>query len=609
MAENTQYDYIVVGSGAGGGPLACNLAKAGKRVLLMEAGEDHEKADCDETNVNYSVPAFHGFSTEDENLSWEFFVRHYGNIDLQEKDNKFEANKDGVFYPRAGTLGGCTAHYAMIIMYPHHKDWDDIAELTGDPSWSSKNMWQYFERMQEWLPVDQAGIGLALNLLRRDPQLRTMALSALKSFSDSDFPLDFISKSPLRFFSNLAELLQNPNSRKNVDKNDEGVYRVPIATQPILRAGTREYINKTKNKHPGFLDVMENVFVTKVIFDGEDDGKKIAVGIEYIKGKDLYKADPLADKNSNDNHIRHEIRVRTNGEVILSGGAFNTPQILMLSGVGSKEALLELDIVPQVELPGVGKNLQDRYEVGVIYEMKEDFKILKDVEFKAGDSLYKKWEDGEGFYTTNGAVLSIIKKSTPEREIPDLFIFGLPGHFEGYKTGWSKKSVQSKRRFTWVLLKAHTNNSAGEVTLTSSSPLDMPKINFKYFDEGNDISKEDLESVVEGIKFIREMSQNAESVIKEEVLPGKLQDDDQKLGQFVKNNAWGHHASCTCKIGPDEDKDAVLDSNFCVKKTKNLRVVDASVFPKIPGFFIVTPVYMISEKASEVILKEASEEE
>jgi choline dehydrogenase len=147
------------------------------------------------------------------------------------------------------------------------------------------------------------------------------------------------------------------------------------------------------------------------------------------------------------------------------------------------------------------------------------------------------------------------------------------------------------------------------VTLTSSSPLDVPKINFKYFDEGNDISEEDLESVVEGIKFIRKMSQNAKSVIKEEVLPGKLQDDDQKLGQFVKNNAWGHHASCTCKIGPDEDKDAVLDSNFCVKKTKNLRVVDASVFPKIPGFFIVTPVYMISEKASEVILKEASEKE
>jgi len=94
-------------------------------------------------------------------------------------------------------------------------------------------------------------------------------------------------------------------------------------------------------------------------------------------------------------------------------------------------------------------------------------------------------------------------------------------------------------------------------------------------------------------------------LIAEEERPGKGVQSDEDLKQFVRDNAWGHHASCTCKIGPRQDPMAVLDSNFRVHGTRNLRVVDASVFPRIPGFFIVSAVYMISEKASEVILADA----
>src|SRR5215510_2366304 len=135
--ERPEFDYIVIGSGAGGGPVAANLAKAGFRVGLIEAGQSPE-------SDAYSVPAFHGFASEDPDTSWAFFVRHYESRERSRRDWKFRDGKDGVFYPRAGTLGGCTAHHAMITVYGHASDWDHIADLTGDASWRADRMRAYF---------------------------------------------------------------------------------------------------------------------------------------------------------------------------------------------------------------------------------------------------------------------------------------------------------------------------------------------------------------------------------------------------------------------------------------------------------------------------------
>jgi choline dehydrogenase len=247
----------------------------------------------------------------------------------------------------------------------------------------------------------------------------------------------------------------------------------------------------------------------------------------------------------------------------------------------------------------------------VVNRLKEQVALLKDATFAAPaagaqpDPVFAQWLQGKGVYTTNGAVISVITRSAKERPEPDLFIFGLAGLFRGYFPGYSKLFREHKNYFTWAILKAHTNNTAGTVTLRSNDPLDVPRIDFHYFDEGSDAAGEDLESVVNGIQFARLMTREARSLIEEEELPGAgLQTRDQ-LRQFVKDNAWGHHASCTNKMGPQGDRTAVVDSSFRVYGTTGLRVVDASVFPRIPGFFIVTSVYMISEKASDVILADA----
>ncbi|WON82599.1 GMC family oxidoreductase [Chromobacterium haemolyticum] len=294
--------------------------------------------------------------------------------------------------------------------------------------------------------------------------------------------------------------------------------------------------------------------------------------------------------------------------MILAGGAFNSPQLLMLSGIGPAAHLQERGITPRVDLPGVGQNLQDRYEVGVVNRMNfKHWEVLKGAEFAPGDPQYKQWAEGrKGVYTTNGAVLAVIRRSAQERPLPDLFCFALLGLFKGYFPGYSRLFPEHLNYLTWAILKAHTNNRAGTVTLRSADPRDPPDINFHYFEEGSPGGDQDLDSVVEGIKFVRSLTADLkkQNLIAEEELPGEAVQSDDELRQFVRDNAWGHHASCSCAIGARE-AGGVLDSRFRVHGVSGLRVVDASVFPRIPGFFIVSAVYMIAEKAAEVILEDA----
>ncbi len=623
------YDYVIVGSGAGGGPLAGNLAKAGQKVLLLEAGSDYE-------DYNYQVPAFHALASEDENLRWDYFVRHYANDERQHLDTKFTPERNGVLYPRSGTLGGCTAHNALITVYPHNSDWDQIEQLTGDSSWHSQHMRKYFERLERCqylerprLSTENAFLSALVRLFPFlstlfgnpsrhgfDGWLSTNVADPSVVITDGELLKVLLSAVEEAFVENLGRPLTSFESLNGLfDPNDwraqangmQGLWFTPLATNAGKRNGTREYIRAMQVAFPENLIVKTNALVTRVLFDDE----KTAIGVEYLDSAHLYRADPKAGQATTPAKTVHKKEAHVKKEVILSAGAFSSPQLLKLSGVGPREELERFGIQVHVDLPGVGENLQDRYEVGVVSEMNADFPLLKELTFaapqpgQAPDPGFVAWQSGKGLYTTNGVVIGIIKKSQEARPNPDLYIFGLPSSFQGYFPSYSKELERNKNYFTWAILKAHTRNTAGRVTLRSSDPCDMPEINFHYFSEGNDTAEEDLESVADGVEFVRRMMRHADLVTKREVIPGEGVSTREQIKEFIKNQAWSHHASCTCKMGTKDDVLAVVDSKFRVRGTKNLRVVDASVFPSIPGFFIVTAIYMISEKASDVILADA----
>jgi choline dehydrogenase-like flavoprotein len=258
-------------------------------------------------------------------------------------------------------------------------------------------------------------------------------------------------------------------------------------------------------------------------------------------------------------------------------------------------------------LPGVGRNLQDRYEIGVVNQMARPWRVLDGAHFTRGDKLYGEWlRHRAGMYVSNGATLAVSLRSRPDLRVPDLFCMALLADFKGYFPGYSRVIAEHHDYLTWAILKAHTNNRAGEVTLRSANPRDTPLVNFHYFEEGSDKSGEDLKAVVTALHFVRRMTQELkrDGLIKREELPGESVQTDEQLADYVRNNAWGHHASCSCAIGPRE-AGGVLDSRLRVHGAERLRIVDASVFPRIPGFFIAGAVYMVAEKAADMILQDA----
>ncbi|KAJ6188998.1 hypothetical protein N7519_003906 [Penicillium mononematosum] len=602
----TGYEYVVVGSGAGGGPLAARLALAGHKTLLLEAGDDQGE------NYNYTIPAYSARASEDEKLAWNFFVRHYEDDERQARDWKasYDTPDGGIYtglnppegstlkgtlYPRTGTLGGCTAHNALIAVYPHQSDFEYIETITGDNSWTPDNMRKYYAKLENngyslpavkghgydgWLSTETAPLSIVL----KDTQLLSMLTGgafALGNLTDHLMNIGTL-------------LLGDANADKKSRDTEPGYYQIPISTDDAHRNGPREFIiavRDAKNddgskKYP--LDVRMNTHVTKVTFD-ETENPPRATGVEFLEGEHLYKASPMS-KSALPGTPGSATASR---EVIVSGG------ILKLSGVGPAEELKKFGIKVIKDLPGVGTNLQDHYEISVQGKIEEDFSCLDKCTFSIrgqDDPCIDDWETpilGDRGIYSSPVLPPLCYTKVPRPAMTLTFLNSVAPINATDEHNW----------FTWAILKAHPRNTAGTVLLQSADPLDMPEITFNYFDTGVGDYDADLTALYEAIELGRDAFKR-QLVNITEVLPGAHVQSEEDIKDYVKDGAWGHHASCTCPIGADGDPRAVLDSKFRVRGVSGLRVVDASVYPKIPGTFTAVSTYMVAEKAADDILTE-----
>ncbi|KAI1389137.1 putative GMC oxidoreductase [Hypoxylon trugodes] len=575
----SDYDYIVVGSGPGGAPLAANLARAGYPTLLLEAGDDLGN------NKNYSEMANFNLAANDEKSRWDFFVKHssdeeregkYEHTTWRKPDGSFYVGLDppegskrlGIYYPRSATLGGCAMHNGGVCSLPADDDWDAIAEKTGDDTWLAKNMRQYFERIEtaQYVPADTPGHGYTgyLNVTISDP-----------AFMQQSSDVQAIANSIIKTVG--GEVTRDINSLDPDRDQATGVFGLASHADPTgHRVGTNTYVRATLDDPAKFpLTVQLQSLVTKILFS-EDAKEPTAIGVEVLRGPSLYKADPRYNNTKGE-----VVKLFANKEVIVSGGAFNTPQILKLSGVGPAEELKKFDIPVVKDLPGVGEKLADNYEGSVL-------------------ALASKALNG-----SSAGPIAVMLKTPTARKNRNIYGWCKSFSFEGFWPGYPTEYGPSQYECAFVHM--NPRSQAGYVHLLSADPQEPPEINFNFFEDNGD---EDLTEMLDAAKIFRKAITSVGAPIapfnEKHPCPGENQNcTDEAQKEFLKLQTYSHHATSTCGIGPAEDKLAVLDSKFRVHGIKNLRVVDASAFPAVPGAFPVCPVFMLAEKATDDILGDA----
>jgi choline dehydrogenase len=518
----------------------------------------------------------------------------------------------GIYYPRTAALGGCANHNAMIMMRPLDDDWNQIASLTGDNSWKASTMREYQKKFEDcqYAPHGSTGHGYGgwLSTNRAEPSIFTSDSKIYWMLKAAGSLLDVAVDSAADLLATLSRDLNDGSTEAGTER---GLYNAPLSMDRYKRSSPRDFLVATKRQldaegggwRGGKIDIRLHCLATRIIFA---PGTTRAIGVEFLDGPHLYRADMKSGKDSGAPGVAFARK-----EIILSGGAYNTPQLLMLSGVGAPQDLRRFHIPQVVALHGVGQNLQDRIENSVVADVSTPWTVFEDCASGEGtaDPCLLQWltaRDNTTKYATNGRPVHIpLRSSMSVNGYNDLVVTGRPGYFAGYFPGYSSVANRYPKSWTWPVLKAYTTNRNGRVSLQSADPRDPPSINFNYFEDGSGNWTADLEATVQGMQFARQAlakyAAYTNSTVTERV-PGPRYETHDRLREWVQHNSWGHHACCTNPIGHDEDHMAVLDGDFRVRGTSHLRVVDASIFPRIPGYYIQSSIYTISEKAADVII-------
>lgn len=554
--NNETYDFIVVGAGSAGAVVANRLSeRMDWTVLLLEAGGDPIFKDefpfLPDLNISTGT-------------TWQYMTE-------PDPKNCLGMKAGRCLLPRGKVLGGTSEIGAMFYVRGHPEDYDSW-ERMGNPGWGYEQMLHYFKKSEDFRPwVDSKYHGrggyLTIEQYENDNVLHSLISEGFQDLGYHSF--------------------RDVNA-----ENHEGFFNIQVAFRDGLRCSTAKAFLHGIQSRPN-LKISKNSVVHKVLIDKT----KTAYGVEYTKAGRKFKA--IAKK-----------------EVVLSAGSINSPQILMLSGIGPNDHLVDLGI-EVVKTLNVGMNLQD-------HTTTRGFAVSLDLSILSHDNTLDSMFEYLLYKRGNYAKVSPAMNAngfirTAEALYPDIQItFGsLPVHSTknlhdymentGFNENIIKSLVESNLKnftfFAWPTLLRP--KSRGRVLLRSRNPYDFPLIYPGYFSDEDDILK-----CIEGIRFVNKLIetqpfQALKALIQQIHIPEcsvfKFQSDTywECMIKFLSSTI--HHPVGTCRMGPRDHNDSVVDSTLKVIGIKNLRVVDSSVMPTITSGNTNAPVIAIGEKGSDLI--------
>lgn len=529
-----QYDFVIVGGGSAGCALANRLsADPGNRVLVLEAGRPDYPWD-----VFIHMPAALTFPIGSRFYDWGY-------------ESEPEPHMGGrrIYHARGKVLGGSSSINGMIFQRGNPMDYERWAKVPGMERWDYAHCLPYFQRMENCLAADAddefRGHDGPL-VLERGPASSPLFPAFLKAVQEAGHPLtDDVNGYRQEGFAPFDR-----NVHRGRRLSAARAYLDPVRSRPNLTVRTR-------------------ALVTRVLFEG-----KRAVGVEYERRKGA----------------REQVRAR---EVVLCGGAVNSPQLLQLSGVGDARELSALGVDVVHDLPGVGENLQDHLEVYVQYACTQPVSMQPYLAKWRYPFIGLQWLFRKGPAATNHFEAGGFARSNEEVEYPNLMFHFLPiaVRYDG--------SAPAGGHGYQVHVGPMYSDARGTVKIRSRDPREKPALRFNYLS-----TEQDRREWVEAVRVARDiLGRPALAPFNGgEVSPGPgVETDEEILAWVAKEGETALHPSCTCRMGTDEM--AVVDpASLRVHGVEGLRVVDASVMPYVTNGNIYAPVMMIAEKAADLIL-------